>query len=116
MAVSFQGISLHVTIHINPDNLEKFWELFKPVYDKVIDEPECTFFEVYQSSEEPGTLSWVENWSKPKEWLFENQLTKEYYRDYLATTTQMFTKPREARIFDRVGSPFIMVKKENGGC
>jgi quinol monooxygenase YgiN len=62
---TFQGLSLHVTIHIAPENLPKFWEAFKPVYDKVIAEPECTFFEVYQSPEEPGTLSWVENWYFP---------------------------------------------------
>ncbi|XHG02352.1 hypothetical protein AWENTII_005708 [Aspergillus wentii] len=55
---SSHGISLQVTIFIKPEDLPKFWESFMPVYNKVIAEPECTFFEVYQSPEEPGTLSW----------------------------------------------------------
>lgn len=43
-------------------NINKFFEHFKLVYDAVIAEPECLFFEVYQSPEEPGTLHWVEDW------------------------------------------------------
>ncbi|PWY75204.1 hypothetical protein BO94DRAFT_524009 [Aspergillus sclerotioniger CBS 115572] len=109
-----EGFSLHITIHINPSDLPKFWEAFRPVYEKVIGEPECTFFEVYQSPEEPGTLSWVENWSKSKEWLLENQITKDYYRDYLAVTTPMFVKPREVKLLSRVAS-YNMVKRSNGG-
>ena len=62
MSSAANGFSLHITIYISPDDLPKFWEAFQPVYDKVIAEPECTFFEVYQSPEDPGTLSWVENW------------------------------------------------------
>ncbi|QKX61756.1 uncharacterized protein TRUGW13939_08912 [Talaromyces rugulosus] len=75
------GISLQVTVTIAPENVPKFFELFKPVYEKVIEEPECTFFEVYISPENPGVLSWVENWTQSIEWLFQNQLSKEYYKD-----------------------------------
>lgn len=56
------GFSLHVTIFIDPLNVAEFFKHFKLVYEKVIAEPECTFFEVYQSPENPGELSWVENW------------------------------------------------------
>jgi quinol monooxygenase YgiN len=59
---STPGISLHVTIYIDPSNVEKFFEHMKPVYDAVVAEPECRFFEIYQDPKEPGTLSWVENW------------------------------------------------------
>jgi quinol monooxygenase YgiN len=59
---SNHGISLHVTIYIAPENVEAFFAAFKPVYDKVIAEPECVFFEMYQSPDEPGKISWVENW------------------------------------------------------
>lgn len=57
-----QGISLHVTVHIAPENAERFLAAFKTVFDVVAAEPECTFFEVYRSPEEPGKFSWVENW------------------------------------------------------
>lgn len=38
------GFSLHVTIYIDPQNITKFFEHFKPVYDAVIAEPELPFF------------------------------------------------------------------------
>lgn len=60
--MSEAGFSLHVNVYIDPSNVDKFLEHFKPVYEAVIAEPECRFFEVYQSLEDPGKLSWVENW------------------------------------------------------
>lgn len=62
MSEKKQEISLHVTIHIAPENVPKFMEAYKPIFDKVTAEPECTFFQVYQSPEDPGTFTWVENW------------------------------------------------------
>lgn len=59
---SANGFSLHVTVYIAPEDVPKFMEAYKPVFDMVIGEPECVFFEVYQSPEDPGTISWVENW------------------------------------------------------
>jgi quinol monooxygenase YgiN len=55
-------LSLHVTVYIDPANKTAFFEAFKPVFDLVVAEPELIFFEVYQSPDEPGKLSWVENW------------------------------------------------------
>ncbi|KAF4952294.1 hypothetical protein FSARC_12682 [Fusarium sarcochroum] len=63
------SISLHVTVYLKPEDVPKFFEYFRPVYDKVVAEPECTFFEVYQSQEDPGTIRWVENWSRTVDWL-----------------------------------------------
>ncbi|KAH8696492.1 hypothetical protein BGW36DRAFT_296760 [Talaromyces proteolyticus] len=113
--MSSEGVSLQVTIYISPENVPKFFEAFRPTYEKVIQEPECTFFEVYEDPAEPGVISWVENWSKSKEWLFQFQAPKEYYREYLAVTEPMFLKPREIKLLKRLGLPFTMVKKENGG-
>lgn len=56
------GFSLHVTVFIDPLSVAEFFKHFKLAYDNVIAEPECTFFEVYQSPENPGELCWVENW------------------------------------------------------
>lgn len=60
--MSSAGLSLHVTVYVDPSNVEKFLEHFKPAFEAVIAEPKCTFFDVYQDPEEPGALSWVENW------------------------------------------------------
>jgi hypothetical protein len=56
------GWSLHVTVYIAPENVDSFLAAFKPVFDKVVAEPECLFFEMYLSPQEPGKISWVENW------------------------------------------------------
>lgn len=60
--MSSEGISLQVTIWLSPENVPKFFEALLPVYEKVIAEPECTFFEYYEDPAEPGKISWVENW------------------------------------------------------
>jgi quinol monooxygenase YgiN len=59
---AIEAFSLHVTIYIAPENLDKFFEAFKPVFNLVTAEPECLFFEMYQDPGAPGILSWVENW------------------------------------------------------
>lgn len=63
MSDSSESISLQVTVHLKPEDVPKFWAAFEPAYKAVIAEPECTFFELYQSLDSPGTISWVENWS-----------------------------------------------------
>jgi hypothetical protein len=56
------GFSVHVTIFVAPENVDKLLAAFKPVFELVSAEEECIFFEMYQDPASPGTLSWVENW------------------------------------------------------
>ncbi|KAI0393018.1 hypothetical protein F5Y17DRAFT_459357 [Xylariaceae sp. FL0594] len=86
------GFSLHVTVFFAPQNVPVFFDAFKPVYEKVIEEPENRFFEVYRSTDEPGTLSWVEDWNQT---------------EYLNITEPLFLKPREAVVWDRVGGEYF---------
>ncbi|KAL2822098.1 hypothetical protein BJX63DRAFT_427443 [Aspergillus granulosus] len=111
----FHGVSIQMNAYLDPKDLPQFWELFEPVFKKVIAEPHCTFFEVYQSPEEPGTISWVENWSKPKEWLLEHQVNKPYYAEYREIMTPKFLKPLEIKVWDKVGPKFTYFQRENGG-
>ena len=67
----FHGLSLHVTVTVAPENVDKFLDHLRPAYEAVAAEPECTFFEVYISSDQPGVLRWVEGWSKDRKWLLE---------------------------------------------
>lgn len=62
MSSEFHGVSAHVKITIAPENIPKFFEAFQTLFEKITAEPECMFFEVYQSPENPGELSFVENW------------------------------------------------------
>lgn len=56
------SFSLHVTIFVAPENVDKLFAAFKPVFELICAEKEFTFFELYQDPASPGTLSWVENW------------------------------------------------------
>jgi quinol monooxygenase YgiN len=67
----FYGISGHVTVTVAPENIPKFLELLRAAFEKVAAEPELTFFELYQSADEPGVFRWVEAWSKDMKWLLE---------------------------------------------
>ncbi|KAK8102598.1 hypothetical protein PG984_015744 [Apiospora sp. TS-2023a] len=107
---SANGCSLHVTVHIAPENWPKFKAAMQPVYEKVIQEPECVYFEIYRSPEDPGTITWVENWTTSPEWLKTVQIPKEYYKEYLEITRPMFIKPQEFKILHRLGREFLSIK------
>ena len=64
---NIDGFSLHVTVYIDADNVSKFFEAMDTVFDKVSQEPELLYFEIFQDPENPGTISWVENWAKSPE-------------------------------------------------
>lgn len=69
MTYTGPSYSLHVKFHIDPAKVDAFFEALKPAYDAVCAEPECIFFEVYQSMEEPGVIKFVENWNCSIEWM-----------------------------------------------
>ena len=43
--------------------------------------------------------------------MLEVQVAKDYYKEYFAVTEPMFLKPREIKVFNRVGKPFYMAKE-----
>jgi quinol monooxygenase YgiN len=130
---SDRGFSLHVTITVDPSNIDAFLAAFRPCYEAVTAEPDCTYFEVFHSLDEPGVFRFVENWSKSPEWFREvicgspaiynllttyatqNQLTKEYYKPYLEATQPMWVKDRKLNFFERFSKEWTMVKAINFG-
>lgn len=67
-----QGVLLHITIFVETERAAEFFEHFKPVYDAVIAEPECTLFEVsIDSNTEPGItrIRFLEGWAASENWL-----------------------------------------------
>ncbi|KAI0416047.1 hypothetical protein F5X98DRAFT_376228 [Xylaria grammica] len=103
------GFSLHVTVYVNPAYIDSFFAAFNPVFKKALCEPECAFFGVYHNPKERGKISWVEDWKQSPEWFLQNQITKSYYREYLAITESMFTKQGEYQFLERVGPDYVMV-------
>ncbi|KAL4919195.1 hypothetical protein BDW62DRAFT_200076 [Aspergillus aurantiobrunneus] len=114
---SLPGISIHVTVLIAEHNLGKWFEAARPAFERLIAEPECTFFEIYQSQDNPGELSWVCIVGMAYggiAWILV-QLKKDYYEPYLRITEPMFLKSRQVKVKNRLGGAFVIVKKENGG-
>ncbi|KAF2450456.1 hypothetical protein P171DRAFT_468766 [Karstenula rhodostoma CBS 690.94] len=104
-------MSLHVTFHVDPSNVAAILKALKPAYDAVIAEPECVFYEVYQSADTPGRIKFVENWNASVEWFLEVQVKKEYYKEYIETTTPMWVKPRQHELYERAaGNEWVTVK------
>ena len=64
-------LSLHVSITVAPENVEKFLAALRPAYEGVIAEPENIFFEVYQEQGKPGVFRFVENWNATAQWFQE---------------------------------------------
>lgn len=56
------GICLQVSIYIDPSNVDAFFTAMKPVFDACVAEPELLSFEIFRSPDDPGKISWVENW------------------------------------------------------
>ncbi|KAI0873127.1 hypothetical protein GGS24DRAFT_502124 [Hypoxylon argillaceum] len=91
---------------IAPENVDKYFAAFKPVFEKVIAEPECLFFEVYQCPDQPGQIIWVEDWSKSPDWFLNHQITKDYYEEYIAVSEPMFLKPVQVQFLARLGPEY----------
>ncbi|KAK1752301.1 hypothetical protein QBC47DRAFT_390218 [Echria macrotheca] len=106
------GISILGNIWIAPEKVDEFFRHFKPIYDLVVAEPECRFFEIYKDLEDPGHISWVEDFDATEEWLREVQLKKKYYDSYLTATKDMQLRPRDIRIVKPLGPPFLTSKHE----
>lgn len=60
--------SLQVTVYFKQEDVPKFFEHFRPIFEKVSAEPECVYFELFQDTEDPGKISWIENWDKSPSW------------------------------------------------
>uniref|UniRef100_A0A8H7TI00 ABM domain-containing protein n=1 Tax=Bionectria ochroleuca TaxID=29856 RepID=A0A8H7TI00_BIOOC len=107
---AFQGVSIQNTAYVAPENVTKYLEAAKWLFDQVIAEPDIVFFEVYQSPEDPGRISWIEDWLQPVEWLVKNQMSKPYYNESAATTGPMLIKPTEFSVVNRIGPEFLYIK------
>jgi L-rhamnose mutarotase len=61
-------LTLFVTIHVSPENIEKFKEAHRPVWAQCAREDECLLFDVFQDTECPERFRFVELWSRDREW------------------------------------------------
>lgn len=93
---------LQIKVTIDPKDRTTFLEHFKPVYEAVVNEPECAYFFIGENAQEPGVFRWTEGWTKDVNWFMTNQITKAYYEPYLKATEPMFTSPRVAEMYSPI--------------
>ncbi|RDW83539.1 putative quinol monooxygenase [Aspergillus mulundensis] len=109
------GISVHITVHIRAEEIPAFLHAFRSTFDAVANEPECTLFQVYQSPQNPGEISWVEHWSASLEYLTGVILNRDYILRFLELTEPMYARPREARVLTRVAGLGMVKRGEGSG-
>jgi quinol monooxygenase YgiN len=90
--VSHHGVAFHVTIKINPSNIDKFPKALRPCWLAVQEEPECLYFDVFHSSSTLGTFLFIEVWGKDNDWIEKHHLTNKYFKKYCAATESVWLK------------------------
>ncbi|KAF2502565.1 hypothetical protein BU16DRAFT_521289 [Lophium mytilinum] len=65
------SISVQSKITVAAENGPKFLTALKPVFDNVATNPACTYSEVFQDTQNPGTFRFIQNWNCTKEDLKE---------------------------------------------
>jgi quinol monooxygenase YgiN len=64
-------ITLHITIPLPPSSLNTYYTALKPVYDNLIQEPKCVYFNIFELVGQPGVVRLVEIWDADIEWMKE---------------------------------------------
>lgn len=96
-------LTLFVTFHVKPSQLDEWKDAHRPVWAACAAEPECLFFDVFQSTEKPGEMRLVEVWNKSREWFETQQLTKPYYETLWQKSRPTWEKEPEIEYFERLG-------------
>ncbi|KAF4897782.1 hypothetical protein CGCFRS4_v004836 [Colletotrichum fructicola] len=81
----------HVTVHVRPRDVARFLEAAEPTIERLKREPELMHFEMYQVHDSPGTITWIEKWSEPVDWIMKAMLHR--LPDKPETGLQENTKP-----------------------
>ncbi|RDW76655.1 putative quinol monooxygenase [Aspergillus mulundensis] len=114
MSHDHAGVSLQVTVYLEPKDVPTFLDALWSVYEKILEEENCTLFEIHQSIEDKGQILMFKNWSASREWVTEVGMTRPYLEEYHAKTEPLFIRPKQVVIQERLGGKFSVVKKSNG--
>lgn len=96
-----QGVSHIGTIQVDPGDVDRFLVAFRKCWLEVCKEPECVYFEVFQSQAEAGLFHFVEVWARDNEWFMEVQIKKEYYKPYWEITKPLWIH-RDLHTYNRL--------------
>jgi hypothetical protein len=69
--MSSQPLTLHITWHFAPNHVPTFYEALRPLHEKLVQEKECLYFNVYEIAQQPGVVRLVEIWDCDMKWMAE---------------------------------------------
>lgn len=69
--MSKQPLTLHITCHFAPDDVPKFFDVLRPLCEKLVQEKECMYLNVFEIHGKPGVIRLVEIWDCDMEWMVQ---------------------------------------------
>ena len=73
MSQLLPGVNAQATITVKPEDVGTLLKELQSIFGKVTAEPQCISVQVFQSTDNPGVISLVENWYVLRETLYENK-------------------------------------------
>lgn len=85
------GISVHVTITIDPKDKDAFLAALKPTFEAVKAEPLNLFFEISYDEKNPGVFKLIESWNCTAEYIMSvsNTILTATFCSYITCIDQL---------------------------
>ncbi|KAK6068441.1 C6 finger domain-containing protein [Seiridium cupressi] len=107
------SVSVHIKLTVDPNKVDEFLGISRPMFDAVVAEPLNTFFEMYRDDKTPGVFKLVENWDADIDYMMNVQVKKDYYKPYHAALREMLLKPHEVELYSRMpGNEWVKLDLE----
>jgi len=64
-------LTIHITWIFPPEQVAEFFEALYPLKEKLVQEDECLYFNVFETQGQPGVVRLVEMWDCEIKWMVE---------------------------------------------
>jgi quinol monooxygenase YgiN len=68
-------LTLHITWKFLPDEVTAFYDVLRPLQEKLIQEKECLYFNVYEVGQDSGIVRLIEIWDCDMKWMANVRLS-----------------------------------------
>ena len=62
-------LTLHITWKFPPEQVSAFYDALRPLQEKLVQEAECLYFNVYEVGQDAGIVRLVEIWDCDMKWM-----------------------------------------------
>ncbi|KAF8849541.1 hypothetical protein BDZ45DRAFT_663038 [Acephala macrosclerotiorum] len=109
MHLSDEPLTIHITWVFPPEHIAKFFEALHPLKEKLIQEDECLFFNVFEIQGQPRVIRMVEMWDCDMDFMVDVQSKKDYYKGFFATVSRIALEPQRVEVMQSVEG-FVFVR------